>query len=169
LRHFSFLTILTNWLIVLAMFFPVLAKDTKIGMFLDQQGVRTAILDYIIIVALGYHLLLAHLFNHEGLDQVSDFVIHTIAPLLVLFEWLLFSRSKSLLFKQVPFWLLAPLVYMAYCVLRGEVTGNYSYDLINADERGHAAAFAIYGQFLVGYTVIGCLLVGISKLLPSRG
>ena len=149
------------------MFFPVLAKDTKIGMFLDRPGVRTAVLVYIIIVALGYHLLLAHLFNHGGLDRVSDFVIHTVAPLLVLFEWLVFSRKKSLSFKQVPFWLLAPLVYMAYCVLRGEMTGNYPYDLINADKRGHAAAFAIYGQFLVGYTLVGCLLVAIDCIKIS--
>lgn len=163
-RHLSFLTIITNWLIVFAMFFPVLAKETQIGQFFDRPGVRTAILDYIIIVAVGFHLLLAHLYTYQGVDIISDFIVHTAAPILVALEWLFFTRKGSLSFRQVPFWLLAPLAYMLYCILRGELTGNYPYSLINADERGHAAAVMIYGQFTIGYFLVGCLLVAIAKL-----
>ena len=163
-RHFSFLTILTNWLIVFAMLAPVLASASRMGEFFDRPGVRAAIFDYIIIVALGYHLLLAHLFDFQGMDWWSDMIIHTFAPIAVMLDWLLFSRKRPLTFKQVPWWLLAPIGYMIYSIVRGEITGDYNYDLTNADKRGHAAAMMIYGQFTVGYFVIGCLLVAISKL-----
>ncbi len=163
-RHFSFLTIITNWLIVFAMMFPVLAKDTKAGEFFDRAGVQSAVLDYIIIVALGYHFLLSHLYTYQGADVISNFVIHYISPLLTIIAWILLTNKKALTFSAVPVWLLAPLAYMIYCILRGELTGIYPYDLINADKVGHGAAFTVYGAFLVGYSAIGCLIVAVSKL-----
>lgn len=63
IRYFSFFTILTNILVALALTLPWLAPDTGTGRFFDRPSVRTAILSYIIIVAVIYHYLLAKLWN----------------------------------------------------------------------------------------------------------
>ena len=56
-RYFSFVTILTNILVALALTLPWLSPDSKPGRFFTQPSVRTAILTYIIIVAVIYHHL----------------------------------------------------------------------------------------------------------------
>ena len=59
IRFLSFFTLLSNVLVALAMTLPWLAPDTQLGRFFLEPAVRTAILAYIIIVAVIYHVLLA--------------------------------------------------------------------------------------------------------------
>ena len=46
----------------------------------DRPSVRTAILTYIIIVALIYHYLLAKLWNPQGWQLVADTIEHVVTP-----------------------------------------------------------------------------------------
>jgi hypothetical protein len=54
-RYFSFFTILTNILVALALTLPWLSPGSSLGQFFTRPSVRTAILTYIIIVAVIYH------------------------------------------------------------------------------------------------------------------
>src|SRR6478672_5659027 len=87
IRFLSYFTDLSNVLVALAMTLPWLAPDTSLGRFFTRPSVRTAILAYIIIVAVLYHFVLAKLRNPEGWELVADTIEHIVAPALYLIDW----------------------------------------------------------------------------------
>jgi hypothetical protein len=126
-RYFSFFTILTNILVALALTLPWLSPDSKPGRFFMQPSVRTAILTYIIIVAVIYHYLLAKLWNPQGWQLVADTIEHVVTPTLYVIDWVLFVPKGTVKWKSAFVWLGYPLVYAVYSLIHGAVTGFYPY------------------------------------------
>ena len=112
-RYFGFFSILTNILVALALTFPWLAPQSLAGRFFDRPSVRTAILTYIIIVAVIYHYLLAKLWNPQGWQLVADTIEHVVTPALYVIDWVLFVPKGTLKFKSAFVWLAFPLAYAA--------------------------------------------------------
>jgi hypothetical protein len=113
-RYFSFFTILTNILVALALTLPWLAPQSRAGQFFDRPSVRTAILAYIIIVAVIYHYLLAKLWNPQGWELVADTIEHVVTPALYVIDWVLFVPKGTVRWKSAFIWLLFPLAYAVY-------------------------------------------------------
>ena len=90
--YFGFFTILTNILVALALTLPWLAPQSRAGRFFDRPSVRTAILSYIIIVAVIYHYLLAKLWNPQGWQLVADTIEHVVTPALYVIDWVCSCR-----------------------------------------------------------------------------
>jgi hypothetical protein len=59
---------------------------TSLGRFFTQPSVRSAILVYIIVVAVIYHYLLATLWNPQGWQFVADTIEHVVAPALYVYR-----------------------------------------------------------------------------------
>ena len=110
-RYFSFFTILTNILVALALTLPWLAPQSRAGRFFDRPSVRTAILTYIIIVAVIYHYLLAKLWNPQGWQLVADTIEHVVTPALYVIDWVLFVPKGTVKWKSAFAWLAFPLAY----------------------------------------------------------
>ena len=104
-RYFSFFTILTNILVALALTLPWLAPDTRLGRFFTRPSVRTAILTYIIIVAVIYHYLLAKLWNPQGWQLLADTIEHVVTPSLYVIDWVLFVPKGTVRWKSALVWL----------------------------------------------------------------
>ena len=130
-RYFSFFTIITNVLVALALTLPWLAPESRAGQFFDRPSVRTAILAYIIIVAVIYHYLLAKLWNPQGWQLIADTIEHVVTPALYVIDWVLFVPKGTVKWKSAVVWLGYPLVYAAYSLIHGAVTGFYPYPFIN--------------------------------------
>ena len=126
-RYFSFFTILTNLLVALALTLPWLAPDTRLGAFFTRPSVRTAILTYIIIVAVIYHYLLAKLWNPQGWHLLADTIEHVVTPALYAIDWVLFVPKGTIRWKSAFVWLVYPLGYAVYSLIHGAVTGFYPY------------------------------------------
>jgi hypothetical protein len=69
------------------MMLPWLAMDLWAGRFFTKPSVRTAILVYIIIVAVSYHYLLAKLWNPQGWQLVANAIEHIVALALYVIDW----------------------------------------------------------------------------------
>ena len=107
-RYFSFFTILTNILVALALTLPWLAPDTRLGAFFTRPSVRTAILTYIIIVAVIYHYLLAKLWNPQGWQLLVDTIEHVVTPALYAIDWVLFVPKGTIRWRSAFVWLVYP-------------------------------------------------------------
>ena len=87
---------------------PWLAPDTGTGRFLDRPSVRTAILSYIIIVAVIYHYLLAKLWNPQGWQLLTDTIEHVVTPALYVIDWVLFVPKGTVNYRSAFIWLVCP-------------------------------------------------------------
>jgi hypothetical protein len=162
-QYFSYYTILTNIMVawVTTLLF-IRREDTS-----KRQKLLTAILVYILTVGLTYNTILRSLWKPEGLQLLADNLLHSIIPFLYLVFWTLFVRKQLLRWKDVWPWLIYPLVYLMYILIRGAYFGVYPYPFIDVTQLGYARvmmnSLAVSGIILF----FSLLFVGISKLLKK--
>jgi len=162
-RFFSFFTILTNILVALALTLPWLAPDTKLGRFFDRPSVRTAILTYIIVVAVIYHYLLAKLWNPQGGELIADTIEHVVTPALYVIDWVLFVPKGTVRWKSSFVWLGFPLVYAVYSLIHGALTGFYPYPFIDEAKLGYDKVLTNMGGLVGAFAGLGLVLIGVDR------
>jgi len=176
IRFISYFTLLSNILVALAMTLPWLAPDTRLGRFFLEPAARTAILAYIIIVAVIYHVILRKLWNPQGWEYVADTIEHVVAPTLYVVDWLLFVPKGTLKFRSAFMWLLFPLAYAVFSLIHGALTGFYPYPFIDETKLGYDEVLTNMGGLVDAFTGLGLFLIGVDRGLgrikkrsPSNG
>jgi hypothetical protein len=157
-RFFSFFTILTNTLVAL------LYTGRLLNITITQKiGKLTAVTSYILIVGIVYQFLLRHLWHPTGLQWAVDELLHTAIPLLVTIFWYLFEEKSPLHYRQISGWLIYPLVYFVYVLLRGLSSGYYPYPFIDASKLGMGPALLNGLLILVFFVVVQVVLIIVAK------
>jgi hypothetical protein len=65
-------------------------------------------------------------------------------------------------------WVIYPLVYFAYSLLRGHVLAVYPYPFIDVEKLGYPQVFINAGGLLAGFVLIALLLIGWDRWLGRR-
>lgn len=159
IRFFSFFTILTNSLV--AIFF---SADTIGSKMTKRPGLLTALTSYILIVGLVYQFMLRHLWTPTGLQLAIDELLHSLIPFLVLLYWFLYETKQGQSYRRIPGWLLYPLVYFIYVLIRGSFSGFYPYPFINAAELGYPKTILNAGFILVFFVILQAALIKLSQV-----
>ena len=161
--YLSYFTILTNILVALTLSVPLAAPKGALGRFFARPGVATAVATAITVVGLAYFFLLRRIWDPQGWALVADVALHYVVPVLFLLYWGLAVPKGGLRFADIPKWLLYPLGYMVYVLIRGALTGLYPYYFIDASVLGYGAAFVNALGVLVGFVVVAAALVLVAR------
>lgn len=124
----GYFTVLTNALVAVHML--AITKNWQIS-----SSRAAGLVVAIAMVGIVYHLVLAQLWNPVGLAWWADQGLHTAVPLATLAWWLAFA-PKSVRRVDVPKWLIWPLIYCIYAVIRGSATGFWPYPFLDVDQLG---------------------------------
>ena len=165
INFFSFFTVLTNTLVVVVLSYAVVHRDSAAKRFFLAPRVSSAIAVSIVLVSLAYNLLLRHLWQPEGFQFIADELLHDVMPLLFVVYWWRCVSKGALRFKHIGLWVLYPLVYFAYVLLRGDMLGQYQYPFIDVGTLGYPQVFMNAGGILTGFVLIALAVVGLDKLL----
>jgi hypothetical protein len=164
---FSFFTVLTNTLAVVVLSYAVVHRDSSAKRFFLAPKVSSGIAVSIVVVGLAYNLLLRHLWQPEGFQFIADELLHDVMPVLFLIYWWRCVPKGSLQLKHIGAWVIYPLVYFAYVLLRGHLLGQYQYPFIDVDSLGYPQVFVNAGGILVGFVLVALAVVGLDKALKS--
>jgi hypothetical protein len=156
--NYRYYTIWTNTLIGLACARIALGRG-------ESPKYLSGLLLSIGIVGAVYHALLAHLNDYTGIDLVIDHMLHTILPLGFAAFWVVFVTKSGLRYRDVLPWLILPLVYCIYAMIRAQFDGVYPYFFLNLAQLGPArTVFNIFG-LLCAFALLGSLIVFVERLL----
>lgn len=164
IRFFSFFTILTNTLVTGYFFYisgKALRRKTP-GPY--HFGTLTAITVYITIVGLVYQMLLRHTWQPTGLQKVVDEMLHSLNPALVIIYWLLNRKAGPLKYNRIGPWLIYPLVYLAYVLIRGHFSGFYPYPFLDVAGIGMPRVVVNCAGMTVLFIIIAMLFIWASRL-----
>ncbi len=125
IRFFSYFTILTNTLLAISFSVQTFQKETI--------KILTPITVYITIVGMVYQILLRQTWSPTGLQMIVDELLHSIIPGLSVIYWFFYEDSK-LNYNQIPKWLIFPLVYLFYILIRGNYSGFYPYPFVDVSK-----------------------------------
>jgi hypothetical protein len=132
-NFFSYFTVLSNVLLAVTMVAlairPALAQHVP---FLTLRGIATV---GIIVTGLVYAALLAPASADVDVSlRWVDFVVHTLAPIVGLADWLVDRPQGRVPLATAVSWLAFPVVWLLYTMIRGAVTDWYPYPFLDPDQ-----------------------------------
>ncbi|WP_427312198.1 Pr6Pr family membrane protein [Bacillus paramycoides] len=160
---FSYFTVLTNTLVATVLTCAVTPRHCTACRWFLQPWVSSAVAVSIAVVGLAYSLLLRHLWHPEGWQFIADELLHDVMPLVFLGYWWFCVPKGTLRLWHLPLWLIYPLVYFIYALLRGHLLGAYAYPFIDVAVLGYPQVFINAGGILVGFMAIALVLIGIDR------
>lgn len=168
INFFSFFTVLTNTLAAVVLTCRVTPFARRLREYLLRPDISTGITANMLLVGIAYSVLLRHLWAPEGWRFVADELLHDVMPLAFLAYWLLTVEKGTLRLCNLFGWMLYPLVYLGYALLRGEVTAVYQYPFLNVPQLGYEQVMINAFGILVGFIVISLVLYGVDHVLGKR-
>ena len=155
---FSYFTVLSNVaaVVVLGMAAarPILLR---LHTFTIVRGAMTL---YMAVTGLVYAVLLAPASANVGLTLGwVDLVVHRIAPVVVVADWVLDPPQTRPRLTSVLKWLWFPLLYLVYSLVRGPRADWYPYPFLDPDEAGSYPVVAVTcAGILVVFLVVTVVL-----------
>jgi hypothetical protein len=159
-RFFSFFTILSNIMVVIFFIGQLLPENRKLKAFVIKHEVATAVSMYIITVGVVYQTILRQPIPLQGWPRVADDILHLYIPLLMLLYWIVFIADKKIAATTIPYWLIYPIAYLVYTLIRGHFVHFYPYPFVNVTALG-------YGKVLLNSALLVIFFLGLSYLLAA--
>ncbi len=163
--YFSYFSIETNLLVAIVL--TIFCLRPQAEHFLTGPSVKSALVVYIIVVGVVYAVLLRKLWHPQGLQLLADIALHDVVPLLYPFYWLVFLPKGSLRWSDPAWWLVFPVVYFLYSMLRGAAFGIYLYPFFDAAQLGFARVAMNGIGLLAGFFGLGVVVTAIDRALAS--
>ena len=161
--YFSYFTILTNTLAAIVLTYAADTRPSSGRAFFLQPWVASGIAVSIIVVGAAYSLLLRQLWQPEGLQWLANEVLHDVMPVLYALYWWFYVPKGVLRWSHVGLWILYPLVYFAYILLRGHLLGVYPYPFVDVEKLGYAQTFINASGILAGFVAVALLVVAVDR------
>jgi hypothetical protein len=138
-RLVRFCSYLTIWFNVL-----VAATTAVLSANPERSGgrvFRALRLDALVLAVGGgvvHWFLLRPLLDLDGADLLADKLLHIAVPLLCLVGWLVFGPRGLITPRDVGAFLVVPVGWLGYTLVRGALVDWYPYPFIDVDEHGYA-------------------------------
>ena len=164
-NFFSYFTIQSNIFAFMMLLVSALAiasnkRSTKLNLL---RGAATL---YMVITGIVFAVLLAGV---EGsiLTAVpwDNLVLHYIMPVVLLVDWLVDKPSKAMTFKSSFVWLIYPLTYVIYSLVRGQLVNWYPYPFLDPKTNGFSSVF-LTAAGIAALTMI--LMFALTKFTRKR-
>ena len=166
--YFSYFTIITNTLAAIVLTYAADTRPSSGRAFFLQPWVASGIAVSIIVVGAAYSLLLRQLWQPEGLQWLANEVLHDVMPVLYALYWWFYVPKGVLRWSHVGLWMLYPLVYFAYILLRGHLLGVYPYPFVDVEKLGYAQTFFNASGILAGFVAVALIVVLLDRWPRTR-
>lgn len=166
---FSYFTILSNILVAATFTVAALGPGSSVGRFLLRPAVALATAVYITVTGLTFYFLLARIYHLTGWTEHFDHLLHYVMPPAFVLFWLLFVPKGGLHLRNVLPMMLPPLLYGAWTLFHGAVTGWYPYPFIDAGKLGYEIVALHIVEFVFFFGFAGVFFVFLDRIIHHYG
>ncbi|MBA3823984.1 MAG: Pr6Pr family membrane protein [Ktedonobacterales bacterium] len=132
-----------------------------------EESIRGASVVAMAIVGVVFALLLR---NEDlgGLLPWVNFVLHYLMPVVVVADWLIQPPKARMGNAQITSWLIYPLVYLVYTLIRGPIAKFYPYPFVNPANGGYGTVALYCVGIFVLFLVFGGALAWLGNRFQHR-
>jgi hypothetical protein len=158
---------LTGVVVVAAVVAQLTAELVPVGSGFTRvvQAVRPATTLYEAVALVVYTVRLGP--DPAGMELLGwvDGTLHLVAPVLLVADWFLVPSTRTPGRGDIPWWLVYPVVFVTYSLVRGHRVGWYPYDFLDPRDRGYVSV--VVGTVVAGafITVAAGGLVALTRAL----
>jgi hypothetical protein len=131
---FSTFTIQSNLFVALWLFVAIIFYKIKEKPVVLNPVFRGAVTLYVTVTFLIYAIILEPIYSPQGWALVSNIGLHYIVPIAFIVDWLITETSNKYKWKYILLWLIYPIMYLIYTLIRGYFTGFYPYPFLNLND-----------------------------------
>jgi hypothetical protein len=157
-NFFSYFTIQSNIIgavTLVLLFFYGIKKSERLN---NLDVLRFGATFFLTITGVIYYLLLRDV--SEVTDVWVNWIFHYIAPVYMLMDWFIVRPKNSITIKKSLLWLLFPLVYFTYSLIRGAIIDWYPYPFIDVLDKGHTSVF-INAGFIALFAITSIIILNL--------
>lgn len=180
LHVLSYFTIQANLLV--AVVFVASARRARAARRPLPAVLMGGTLLYISITGLVYHLILADpssgfsmiggIARHPHWQAVSNQILHTVIPIAAVIDWLLLTRPAPFAVRHATTWLVYPLAYLAFSLVRGEMlppgtSARYLYPFVDVDRHGYVGILGNTAILGVAFYALALLVIALDHVRPD--
>lgn len=132
-----------------------------------EETIRGASVVAMAVVGIVFSVLLQDTDLGTLLPWVN-FVVHYVMPVAVVADWLIQPPKSTITWRQVGYWLIYPLMYVIYTLIRGAVSGFYPYPFLNPAKGGYGVVALYCVGIFVLFLLVGWVLMALGNRLPRR-
>lgn len=164
-RYASYLTIWGNVLVAWTTFTLVIGRDR------DNRLWRALNLDAVVLIAMiaiVHFFFLRPLLHLHGADLLADKMLHMVVPALAVVGWLVFGpRGRAAVGDLGPF-LVIPVGWLVYTLVRGAFVDWYPYPFINVTTHGYGVVLLNCAGVAALVLALAAGAVRLDRVLPGR-
>lgn len=158
-NYFSYFTVLSNVLTIVVLL---------VGGFVDPQSerwqlFRGAVTLYMVITGIIYAVLLANI-DVGVADAWTNNVVHRIMPVVIFLDWIVAPSRKRISEAQSLIWLVFPLVYGIYSLVRGPFVDWYPYPFLDPRTQGYVALVIGLVVLTVAFVLMALAVNAVGRL-----
>jgi hypothetical protein len=142
-NFFSFFTNLSNVFAAGVLLYSAIHVIRGGKPSIGHDVLRAAAFIYLLIVGVVFTVLLRDVDLGHLLPWVNN-VLHYVMPLYVAIDFLYQPPNSKFSKKLITYWLLFPILYLVYSLIRGSIVGFYPYPFINPSQQGGYGTVALY-------------------------
>lgn len=164
-RFVSYFTVQSNVLVVIST--AMLARrPARDGWWF--RVLRIAGLVGITVTFVVYLIALRPILDLHGVSAVTDFGLHIATPVLAVVGWLVWGPRPRISVRVLLWFLIWPVAYFAYSLIRGAVTGWYPYPFVDVTVLGYPVALRNLVVVAVLLLAVGAVYLLLDRRLPAN-
>lgn len=165
--YFSFFTILTNLLLVLV-YLGAIVRGQRWLVFFRKPHTRAMAASSIVLVGGFYHFVLSGVWEQEGLLYWCNIALHYVTPALYVVWFAAWNRTGTLKWSSLVTLLAYPVAYLIYVLLRGALTGDYPYEILDVGLVGYPGVAANAAGLMVLLLLFNAAAIAIDRSLLMK-
>lgn len=166
--YLSFFTILTNIAAVMVHLALLSSTGNAWVPAFASPRLRAGVAVAISVVAIVYLVVLAPLWQPQGLFLLCDILLHYIAPALFVLWWLAAGAEGTSRWGDIFVWLAYPVLYVTYALARASFTGEVPYPFLDVGKNGFVGVAAAALGVAALFVILGISAVATDKVIGQR-
>jgi hypothetical protein len=163
-NFFSYFTILSNILGIAVFCAGGIAP--LLGGKQVNDYLRGAACLYLAITGVVYWTLLRNVSTPEGHTWTNG-VVHGVMPAVMVIDWLIAPPRRTLRYPRVLYWLIFPVAYLAYSLIRGPIAQWYPYPFLDPRKNGYAHVTIMSVVVTVAFVAFMALIAAVGNRLGT--
>jgi hypothetical protein len=98
----------------------------------------------------------------------ANAVVHYVMPVVIVLDWLIDPPCAQITRRKASSWLIFPVVYFGYTLIRGAITGWYPYPFLDVAAKGYGRVLADGAGILIGMIAVGSATLLAGNRLRER-
>lgn len=164
-RFCSYLTIWANALVAWTTGTLALGRDRDTRLW---RALRADAVVLILLAGVVHFFLLRPLLDLDGWDLAADRLLHMVVPVVAVTGWLLFGPRGRLTTADLGPFLVLPVGWLGYTLVRGAAVDWYPYPFIDVGEHGYARVLATCAGVSLLMLAIAWAAVWLERRLHAR-